>query len=49
LKRLPPSTAAIVATIEPVVGTLVGIAVFGETIGFSSLAGMCLIIGAIFL
>ena len=49
LKRLQPSTAAIAATIEPVVGTLVGIIIFGEVLTFSSLAGMCLILVAILL
>ena len=49
LRLLPPSTAAIVATIEPVVGTLVGILVFGESLTASALAGMALIIGALFL
>lgn len=49
LRLLPPSTAAITATIEPVVGTLVGIIAFGETLTWGTLAGMALIIGALFL
>ena len=49
LRLLPPSTAAITATIEPVVGTLVGIVVFGESLTASAIAGMALIIGALFL
>ena len=49
LRLLTPSTAAIIATIEPVVGTIVGIVLFGETLTWSALAGMALIIAALFL
>ena len=49
LRLLAPSTAAIVATMEPVVGTIVGILLFGETLTMNALAGMALIIAALFL
>lgn len=48
LKMLQPSTAAIVVAIEPVVGTLVGILLFHEPISACALAGMVLVIGALF-
>ncbi len=49
LKRLTPSTAAIIATSEPVTATLVGILLFHETLTWSSLTGMILILAAMFL
>ena len=48
LKLLPPSTAAIVVAIEPVVGSLVGILLFHEPISMGALIGMVLVIGALF-
>ena len=49
LKRLTPSTSAITATIEPAVGTLVGIVFFHEKMTCSAGIGMLLIIGAVLL
>ena len=49
LKRLTPSTSAIAATIEPAVGTLVGILFFHEKMTCSAGIGMLLIIGAVLL
>lgn len=49
LKLLPPSTAAIVAAVEPVVATLVGILMFQETLSWSGGTGMVLIMAAMFL
>lgn len=49
LKRLQPSTAAIAAAVEPVVGTMVGVLVFSEVLTWSSLSGMFLIFAAMFL
>ncbi len=49
MRNLLPSTAAIIATIEPVMGTLLGILVFHETLTASSLLGMILILAAIFI
>ena len=48
LKRLTPTVSAVAATIEPVVGTIVGICLFGEKLDFSSFIGMCLILGTVF-
>lgn len=47
LKRLTPSTSAIVATVEPLVGTLTGILCFHEPLTLSAVSGMILIIGAV--
>ena len=49
LKRLPPSTAAIFAVVEPVVGAVVGIVVFHEKLTWSVLAGMVLILASFFI
>jgi len=49
LKRLEPSTAAIAATIEPAVGTVVGVVCFHENMTFSAGMGMALILGAVFI
>ena len=48
LKKLTPSLAAIFATVEPVVGTLIGIMLFNEKLTWTALAGMLIIIGAVF-
>jgi drug/metabolite transporter (DMT)-like permease len=48
LKRLTPTVSAVAATIEPVIGTIVGICLFGEKLDFSSFIGMCLILGTVF-
>lgn len=46
LRRLPAATAAMLATIEPVVATLVGIALLGEAMGAGQAAGIALIVAA---
>lgn len=46
LTRVAPSKAIVLATVEPVVATLVGILVFREQAGTATFAGMALIIGA---
>lgn len=47
LSRMRASTAAIMASIEPVVATIAGAAVFGETLTLPALAGIFLVLGAI--
>ena len=49
LKHLETSRAAILATIEPVVGSLLGIFAYGESTGVLKLAGMALILAAVVL
>lgn len=49
LKYTEPGRAAILATVEPMVATLFGAAVFGEAITLSSALGVLLILGAIVL
>ena len=49
LKLLQPSTAAIAASIEPVVGTLLGIFLFNESLCWTALTGMLMILGAMLL
>ena len=44
LKYIPPSSAAIIVAIEPVVGTLVGTLLFGEPLPLPALAGMALVL-----
>lgn len=46
LKRLPASLAAIIATSEPVVGTLVGLIAFHESLAWNSIVGMVLVLAA---
>lgn len=46
LRRLPAATAAMLATIEPVVATLIGVALLGETMGPGQAAGVALIVAA---
>jgi len=46
LIRLPAATAAMLATIEPVVATLIGVALLGEPMGIGQAAGVALIVGA---
>lgn len=48
LKLLPPSNAAIIVAVEPLVGTLTGMLVFHEPLSLSAAIGMVLIIGAMF-
>lgn len=49
LKYLTPTTSAITATVEPLVGTLTGVILFHEHLTFSAAAGMVLILGAMLL
>ena len=49
LKHLPASLAAIVATSEPIVGTLVGLLVFHEALSWDAILGMFLVLGAMFI
>lgn len=49
LVNLPPSVASVIATIEPVVGAILGILVLKESAGFGKLLGIVLIIGGVFL
>ena len=46
LDGLDNSTASIIASVEPVVATLVGLILFGERPGISSLAGMILVLSS---
>lgn len=46
LKGVQPSKAGVLATVEPVVATLLGILAFHEEAGFATFAGMALILGA---
>jgi len=47
LERIESSRASILASVEPVVGALVGVAVFHETVSLPALAGIALVLGAI--
>ena len=47
LKRVGPTTASILATVEPLVTVLLAFAVFGETLGPAQLAGGALVVGAV--
>lgn len=47
LERMESSRAAIVASLEPVVGTLVGILFFREVPGWDNILGIALVLGAI--
>ena len=49
LKHLETSHAAILATVEPLVGSLLGIFAYGESTGVLKLAGMVFILGAVVL
>ena len=46
LRRLPAATAAMLATVEPVVATLIGVALLGEAMGAGQAAGVALIVAA---
>lgn len=46
LRHLPPSTASMLASIEPVVATLLGFTLLGESLGIDQGAGIALIIAA---
>jgi drug/metabolite transporter (DMT)-like permease len=47
LKRVGPSTAAILATVEPLVTVLLAFLVFGETLGAPQLLGGALVLAAV--
>lgn len=49
LGRMPAGRAAVLATIEPVVGALLGFFAYGEPMGAAKLAGMALILSAVLL
>lgn len=49
LKYLETSKAAIFATVEPLVGSLLGIFAYGESVGVQKIAGMLLILAAVML
>lgn len=49
LKALEAGKAAILATVEPMVGSLLGIFAYGESVGVQKVAGMLLILAAIVL
>jgi drug/metabolite transporter, DME family len=46
LHHLPASTASMLATAEPVVAALLGVAVLGEPLGLDTAAGVALVVGA---
>jgi drug/metabolite transporter (DMT)-like permease len=47
LRRVGPTTASILATVEPLVTVLLAFLVFGETLGAVQLAGGTLVLGAV--
>jgi drug/metabolite transporter (DMT)-like permease len=47
LRRVGPTTAAILSTVEPLVTVLLAFIVFGETLGLVQLAGGALVLGAV--
>ncbi len=47
LKRVGPTTAAILSTLEPLVTVLLAFLVFGELLGPAQLAGAALVLGAV--
>jgi drug/metabolite transporter (DMT)-like permease len=47
LKRVGPTTASILATVEPLVTVVLAFAVFGERLGGVQLAGGALVVGAV--
>lgn len=49
LKHLDPGKAAIFATVEPLVGCLLGIFAYGESAGLNKILGIALILLAVFL
>ena len=49
LKYLETSKAAIFATVEPVVGSLLGILAYGESVGVQKIAGIALILAGVIL
>ena len=49
LEHLDPSMAAVFATVEPLVGSVLGIFAYGESAGPQKLAGIALILAAVVL
>ena len=47
LRRVGPTTASILATVEPMVTVLLAFLVFGETLGVAQLAGGALVVSAV--
>lgn len=47
LKTVPPGSAPIIATVEPVVASLIGLLVFGEKMSAAQTAGILLVIGSV--
>ena len=47
LKHLEPGLAAVFATVEPLVGSLLGILAYGESVGLQKLVGMACILAAV--
>ena len=47
LRRVGPTTASILATVEPLVTVLLAFLVFGETLGPAQLAGGALVLAAV--
>jgi len=48
LLHMESSKASILATLEPIVATVFGVLLFGEPITILSLAGICLVLGAVY-
>lgn len=49
LRGVAPTTAPIIAAVEPVVATVVGVAIFGEVIGIGGVIGIILVLFAVVL
>ncbi|HEX2104846.1 MAG TPA: DMT family transporter [Solirubrobacteraceae bacterium] len=47
LRRVGPTTASIVSTVEPVVTVLAAVAVFGDVLSPPQVLGACLVLGAV--
>lgn len=47
LSRLEPSKASLIATLEPVVASIIGFTIFNETVTFSKIIGILLVIAAL--
>ena len=47
LKKVPPSEASVIACVEPVVATLVGVLIYGQTLGILGALGMTLVLVAV--
>ena len=47
LRRVGPTTASILSTVEPLVTVALAFAIFGESLGALQLAGGALVLGAV--